>query len=287
MTHAQAPTASLQATMAILAQAKPKADEAAPPEEKPPEVEKSGAQMAFWPEEVAAMPTELTRTALFPLVRRGKRKMLKWEKIDSRQDVEIRFFGEQLDQADADLWLACLRMGRGLPMGQRLYTNAALLLREIGRADDGRSRQWLTDSLKRMSGAAFEIKAKRNDKKFLVTTGMLKFGIEETSRRLFIRLDPDGARLFENLAYVDWEQRKQLSSNMAKALQMYVCGHARSATHKVRVKDLAGWMGYEGRLSQFLRSLRPALTKLETAGLIASPLIKSGVRGDVASWVRS
>lgn len=106
-------------------------------------VEKVGEKLRNWPEEVAAMPTELTRVSLFGLIRRGRRKVMDWEKLSSRTDIEVSYFGKQLDQADGDLWLACLRMGRGVPMGQRIYTTRAALLKEIGRCTGNSDHKWL------------------------------------------------------------------------------------------------------------------------------------------------
>lgn len=249
--------------------------------------EKVGTKLRQWPEEVAAMPTELTRVSLFGLIRRGRRKVMEWEKLSSRPDIEVSYFGKQLDQADADLWLACLRMGRGVPMGQRMYTTRGALLKEIGKTDGSANHKWLIESLKRMSGAAFELVTKRNGKTFRVTTGMLKFGIEETTGQMFIRLDPEGAALFENLAYIGWDQRLALETNAAKALQLYVNGHTPGTPHAVPVADLAHWMGYEGRIRQFRITLQNAMSELASKGLISSPSIRPGHSGDVASWVRS
>lgn len=263
-----------------------KAQEALEKEQPAVEVEKVGTKLRQWPGEVAAMPTELTRTSLFGLPRRGRRKVMDWEKLSSRADVEVSYNGKQLDQADADLWLACLRMGRGAPMGQRIYTSRAALLKEIGRKDDGRTRAWLEESLKRMAAASFMLETTRAGRKIKITTGMMKWGIDESSGQMFIRLDPEGATLFENMAYVGWEQRLALGSNAAKALQLYISGHMAGKHHEVPLADLAHWMGYEGRLRQFRASLQDAMDQLAKTGEIHSHGIKAGTKGDVAYWTR-
>lgn len=248
---------------------------------------KAGKQIQiFFPEDTAAMPTELTRAALFALIRRGRRKFIEWEKIASRADVELYYFGKQLDQADADLWLACLRIGRGVPLGQRIYTTATKLLREIGRAKSGASIRWLMESLDRLSSCSLRLVIKRNGKRISITTGMLKYGIEAESGRMYIRLDPEGATLFENLAYIGWEQRLSLSSNASKALQLYVSGHIAGKPHAVLLSDLASWMGYEGRFRQFRATLIHALDELANIGLICDYGIKEGPKGEVACWTR-
>lgn len=251
------------------------------------EVEKIGGKLRQWPEEVAAIPTELTRTSLFGLPRRGRRKVMDWEKLSSRADVDVSYFGKQLDQADADLWLACLRMGRGVPMGQRIYTTRAALLKEIGWGDTGPNRKWLDSALDRFTGAGLRADLTRDGKKLTVRCKLMSSGIEEPSGQMYIRLDPEGAALFENMAYVGWEQRLALGSNAAKALQLYVSGHMACKPHSVPLADLAHWMGYKGRIRQFRTTLTHAMAELEAAGLITSPAIKTGPRGDVASWVRA
>lgn len=250
-------------------------------------VKKVGGTLRQWPDEVAAMPTELTRTSLFGLPRRGQRKVMNWEKLSSRQDIEVSYFGEQLDQADADIWLACLRMGRGIPMGQKIFATRAAILKGIGRNTSGASIKWLFESLKRLSGAAFEIVAKRSGKTIRVTTGMLKYGVVEETGQMFIRLDPDGAALFENLAYIGWEERLALGTNVAKSLQIYLTGHAQGLPHSVLVADLARWAGYSGRVRQYRKELSLALVELEKAGEIKDWKMTNGPRGDVVSWARS
>jgi hypothetical protein len=208
--------------------------------------EEEGPSLATWPPCVAALPTELTRVSLFSLVRRGRRRKMEGEKLSSRADVAIHFWGEQLDQADADLWLACLHMGRGKPLGQRLYTTRAQLLHTLGRCDGTSDRKWLDAALDRFLGAALRIRLCRHGEEVVLRCHLMSSGIEKGSGRLFIRLDPEGAALFENLAYLQWETRLALGSAMAKALHLYVCGHQQGQVHAVKLADLALWMGYEG-----------------------------------------
>lgn len=77
------------------------------------EVEKIGGKLRQWPEDVAAMPTELTRVSLFgmPADKPGARKMLDDVRLDSRPDIEVFYTGKQLSAKDETCWLACLRLG--------------------------------------------------------------------------------------------------------------------------------------------------------------------------------
>jgi len=252
--------------------------------------ERIGQQLPLWPEMVAAMPTEITRVSLFRLVRRGRRRTMEDVQLESRSDVQVLYTGKELDQADADLWLACLRIGRGVPMGQRIYCTAAELLREIGRANTGPNQKWLKQSLKRMGKASLYATMRRNQKTIIIQTGLLNWGIEEETGSMFIRLDPDGAGLFDNLAYVPWQTRLALPSAGTKSLHAYICGHAKGKPHVALLDELRRWMGYNGRLRKFrVEVCMPALAELESVGeiVVGSGKIEKTDKGEVVSWIRS
>ncbi len=253
--------------------------------------EKIGKQMGFWPENAAAMPTELTRTSLFglPADRRGARKMLKAVKLDSRNDVEVLYTGEQLSARDETCWLACLRLGRGVPMGQRIYLNKSDLLKEMGLAHSGQNWKATEARLDRLSAAHFKVYFKRGNKTYSITTGMLKWGLEHETGLMYIRLDPDGAALFENLAYQPWAVRLSLKSDVSARLLSYLVGHEQGKPHSQTLENLRRWCGYGGRLRQFRTAIHSALVELEGKGVLVagSGKIVSSGRGDVVCWVRS
>ena len=256
--------------------------------------EKVGAQMGFWPEEVAAMPTELTRVSLFglPADKPGARKMLRAMKLDSRSDVEVLYTGEQLSAKEETTWLACFRLGRGVPMGQRIYLNLTDLLSELKLSNTGGkrgNRQAVMTRLDRLSAAHFKVHFKRGEKTYSITTGMLKRGIENETGAMYIRLDPDGAALFENLSYQPWEVRLSLHSDVSARMLSYISGHEQGKPHSQTLDNLKRWCGYGGRLRQFRAACIAALEELETKGVLVkgSTKIVSGARGDVVCWVRS
>ena len=253
--------------------------------------EKVGAQMGFWPEEVAAMPTELTRVSLFglPADKPGARKMLDDVKLDSRSDIEVLYTGKQLSAKDETCWLACLRLGRGVPMGQRIYFNKIDLLKELELTNTGPNWKTAEARLLRMSKAHFTIEFKRGGKSYRMTTGMLKYGIENETGAMYIRLDPDGAALFENLAYQPWEVRLSLQSDVSARLLSYITGHEQGKPHSQTLDNLKRWCGYGGERRKFRTAIHSAIEELESKGVLVkgSSKIVSGARGDVVCWVRS
>ncbi len=267
------------------------AETANTPAEPAEKVEKIGKQISFWPESVAAMPTELTRVSLFglPSDRRGARKMLDDVLLESRPDIQVRYTGKQLSAKDETCWLACLRLGRGLPMGQRIYLNKNDLLKEMGLARTGQNWKTTEARLDRLSKAHFTIEFKRNGKSYRMTTGLMKYGIENETGAMYIRLDPDGAALFENLAYQPWQVRLSLKSDVSARLLSYVTGHEQGKPHSQTLENLKRWCGYTGETRKFRAAIRASLEELESKGVLVkgSSKIVSGGRGDVVCWVRS
>lgn len=273
----------------MTAKPQPSIDHIEPASDAEPE-EKIGKKMNFWPEDAAAMPTELTRVSLFglPADKPGSRKMLDDVKLDSRSDIEVLYTGKQLSAKDETAWLACLRIGRGVPIGQRIYLNKIDLLKEMKLTNTGPNWTAIASRLDRLSKAHFTVSFKRGDKPYRITTGMLKWGIEIEKGAMYIRLDPDGVALFENLSYQPWDVRLSLNSDVSARMLSYISGHEQGKPHSQTLENLKQWCGYGGRLRQFRASCVAALGELETRGVLikGSTKIISGARGDVACWVR-
>lgn len=262
---------------------------------KPKELtEKIGEQLSMFPEAVAAMPQEVARVALFgmPSDKRGMRKMLRNAELAGRQDVQVLYTGEELGPKEETLWLACLRIGRGRPMGERLPMVMTDLLREVGLRDTGGktgSREQLKRRLDRLSTAHMIVTAKRNGYTLRVTTGLLKWGLVEETGEIYVRLDPDGAKLFESLAYQPWGVRLALKSDAAARLLSYVCSHQASKPHSVLLDDLRLWCGYHGRTRDWRPVCLAGLAELEARSVIerGTSMLGQGANGEVVSWQRA
>lgn len=260
-------------------------------------VEKVGSKLRQWPDEIAAMPTELTRVALFclPTDRNGNaRKMLRNVRLESRGDIEVLYTGEELSAKDETCWLACLRLGREVPMGQRIYLNLTDLLNELDLPNTGGkrgNRQTVKNRLNRLSLAHYKVKFTRKGRKYEVTTGLLKWGIEDETGKMYIRLDPEGATLFENLAYQPWEVRLALKTDASTRILSYVSGHEKGKPHSLPLRDLKIWCGYSGRLDKFRTVAMAALKEIENKGVLvegSSKITKGnkGEEGEEVGWIR-
>ena len=145
-----------------------------------------------------------------------------WEQIDSRKDIKIEYFGVELDNhLDLDLWLLVISIARGQTAGSRIPITLTGLLRELGRAPGGKSRNNVKLALDRLASATLRVEIKRKDENFQFTTSLMNWGIDKKRERMFVRVDPDGYMLFENLSYLNFETHLQLEGGVTKALHLY------------------------------------------------------------------
>lgn len=65
-----------------------------------------------------AMPNHLARSSLFAPVARGRKKMHMDVVLVSRADAVIKFSGEQLDEAQADVWMQAMHEAGRAALGE-------------------------------------------------------------------------------------------------------------------------------------------------------------------------
>lgn len=108
-------------------------------------------------EKISAIPNAVLRGALFGVVGKGYRKYQKNVVKAAINGVTVKFTGEQLDQADLDVWAECLRLNQGVLLGQKIYFSSNAFLARIGRSTGKPNRDWLHDSLRRLMTSLVEI----------------------------------------------------------------------------------------------------------------------------------
>lgn len=239
-----------------------------------------------FPTGVAATPLEFTRVSIFRILNGRARRIDISEELPSRRDISVTFQGDELDRADEDVWLQCLRLASGEGYGKRVYTTRYAFLMETKRDNGSKTRRWLSESLDRLTKARIRLTTKRSGRNIRVATVLLHaWGIDENTATMYFVVSPDAAVLFEALAYIDWEARLSLSE-AGKALYAYSCGHKRGVRHSINADYLALWCGYRGRQRQFReRQLKAALVELKNAGIFKN----TGIRKDgpglyIATW---
>ena len=246
----------------------------------------TGKPLPLFPLEMFAVPTEIPRTALFKTRRRGPRKPIMWEQIDSRKDIKIEYFGVELDNhLDLDLWLLVISIARGQTAGSRIPITLTGLLRELGRSTGGKSRNNVKLALDRLASATLRVEIKRKDENFQFTTSLMNWGIDKKRERMFVRVDPDGYMLFENLSYLNFETHLQLEGGVTKALHLYAISHKRGKKHSQPLEKLKKWFGYDGRTLDFRRAMIDGMRQLEETGVICEGKIYRHQEEELASWI--
>lgn len=242
-------------------------------------------QLPQWEEDQRGAPTAVLRSALFGIIRRGRRAAVENQLLASWAGSEIRYTGFRLNQSDLDCWLEVMHLARRSPLGREVRFTASGFLRAIGRKGlGGKDRQWLDRSLTRMTACAVTIRLASGQE----YTGPLisEFFVDRSSGRYVVRINPFIAPIFdEAFVKLSVATRQSLFSDFARWLQGYVQSHRATEDHPHRISlvRLQELMGSEASLKKFRWSVRRAMEELQRIGLIASWRI---TKGDALEFVR-
>lgn len=143
-----------------------------------------------------AMPNHLARSSLYAPVARGKKKIHKGKVLVSRGDALIKFWGEQLDETQADVWMQAMHEAIKVPLGDPVIIGRAAFLRSIGRATGKAQYKWLHNSMKSLAFAMLEIEVTKGGKPKLTIgkTSALHmidgFEYDDEAEAYTLRVDP-------------------------------------------------------------------------------------------------
>ena len=242
----------------------------------------SDQQLDFWGDETrAGIPPELARGAIFRMPRRGRRRHFNRETLIQRPSLSVGFTGNELDQFDGEVYLAIIRALRGQHIGERVEISLKGLAHELRRVKSGGTVKNIKEALWRLSSCTIHLEFTRHDKHYDANIHLMGWVYEKETRKTFVRLYADAEGLFEQLAWVDFEQHLALPSNMAKMLHMYVTSHRRGARRSATLDEFMEISGGNTRRNDFRDRLHNALHALEDAGIIDEIEITAN---DVVKW---
>ena len=245
-----------------------------------------------------AMPNHLARSSIFAPVARGRRKIHDGNIIHSRGDVEIRFSGRQLDEAQADVWMQAMKEAQRQPLGTPVVINRCAFLRKIGRTDGGENFKWLHRTMQDLVFAMLVIEVtKRGGRKLSIgKTRALHlisgFDYDEDREEYTLTIDPRWDAMYDNreFALINGEKRKNFGRNqdLAKALQRLVATSS-TAVQRYAVSWLKKKMEYSGRLRDFRDALDRSCVELERLEIIAKGRIEDSTKGapQLVLWLAS
>lgn len=243
-----------------------KRDVAAPDEPiKPsrnPKTRQKQEQLPLWPNATKGVPNAVLRSALFGVVRKGRRNhCLDLEIPSAGSNLKITYTGMRLDQADLDVWEQCLTLAKDSGLGSRIEFSAYGFLKSIGRGTGQSQHMWLKSSLKRLNGALVEIS--EGDRSYFGTLIQEGFRDDKVGRYV-IEVNPRISRLYgqHHWTRVQWDERHALKRPLAQWL------HGFYSTHKkpfpIKVETIHNLCGSETKdLSRFRQTLRLALKEMQ------------------------
>ena len=242
-----------------------------------------------------AMPNHIARSSLFAPVARGRKIQHKSAVLISRSDALIKYWGNQLDEAKADVWLHAMHEAiKNGPLGKTVTLNRAAFLRAIGRDTGSSQYAWLHQAMLELSFGMITIAATKAGvhKLQIGRTRALHlidgFDYDDDLEVYTYRIDPRWGELYGNreFALVNWEKRLQIpqGQDMAKAIQRLVATSA-DIEQRYALDWLKAKLLYASPIRKFRGALTSALKELERLEIIADSRIEHSTKGkEQARW---
>jgi hypothetical protein len=244
-----------------------------------------------------AMPNHIARSSLFAPVAMGHKKIHKDAVLVTRGDATIKFWGEQLDEAQADVWMHAMHEAIKVPLGMPVTIERAAFLRAIGRHTGNEQYKWLHRTMQALTLAMLmiEVKTKEGRQKLAIgSTDALHmiegFRYDNEAGSYVLRIDPRWRDMYGNgeFALIDWAKRLQFGQgqNMAKALQRLVAT-SNEQVQRYAIDWLKRKLEYSSPVRKFKESLTSALHELERLEVVAGSRIEVSTKGKLqAVWTR-
>jgi hypothetical protein len=240
------------------------------------ETEKSGIIQfpKLWANDKRAVPSALLRSALFGVVKKGRRAYVKGVQIASWQGCSIKYTGEQLMQSDQDVWMACVeackRDGKAeITMSQRE------LIKLSGRKGGDTKRLW--NDLVRLRSATIEVYLGS----YRYVGGLINDAdMDEKTKKLNISINPKMLSLFGgNVTHIDIEQRATLRGDLTLWMQGYICSHQATwrKPHFINLTNLQELCGSSSEAKEFKRCLKKSMEELVSQKIISGWLLEKDI----------
>ena len=241
--------------------------------------------MPVWDDDKRAITNSIARSAVFAIVEKGERVTLTEQRVPAPSNYEIIVTGEQLDEADRDVYLQAVHYFRGSGPNEEVRIHPRDFLSAIGREDGLESRKWLWRSIKKMAKMLLEITFTRDEKKIKFVGSLLAIASEETNGipgEIRMRLPLDILRLYnvDSRTLLSMTRRLSLKgpgSQLAKSLQAKIYSH--KEPFPMKLETLMEQCGAKcKRIVDFKKSLILALNLLvENQDIENYTISKNGV----------
>ena len=235
-----------------------------------PDVKTNMLQLRLWSDDIRSAPSHLLRSALFSIVKRGRRKAFNQELMAAFKGTEIKFTGWQLDQSDLEVWMEAVHEARPTQESAgvfKIHFQERSFLKAIGRHGGGSAIAWLRNSIGRLQTCGVSLTI--GDYEY---QGSLveKFAQDKKTGRYFLILNSDLVGLFQTgYTKMHLQNRLKLKTNFAKWLQAYILSHKNP--HQIGLERLKNLCGSETKsLRKFRQQIGNAMDELEKHNVLHS-----------------
>lgn len=234
--------------------------------------------MPVWDDDKRAITNSIARSSVFSVVEKGTKTALVEQRVPAPSNYEIIITGEQLSEADRDVYLQAIHYFRGCKPNEEIRVNPRDFLLSIGRQDGMENRKWLWNAVKKMAKTLLEITISLPDERKIKFVGsLLAIATEETngiSDEIRMRLPLDALRLYnaDSRTLVSMGRRLSLKgsgSQLAKSLQSKIYSH--KAPFPMKIETIMEQCGVKDKhKSGRKRALLKALKLLKENGDLES-----------------
>ena len=233
-------------------------------------------QLPLWPEPKRGAPNSFIRSALFAAIQGKDRQFLKEAVLASQDGIVVKYTGEQLNQADLDVWETIVHLGRDQPLGTLASFTAHGLLKEMGMPTGNSQHKQLHSTLLRLTACAVEVS---HDGKTYFGPLIKSGAKDEVTRHYAIELNKGIIKLFGENQWtaLDWKQRQELRAQpLAQALHAFYSSHREPFA--VKLETLQAYTGSRNKqAASFKRQVKIALEQLVTVGFLTTFEIKGSL----------
>lgn len=226
-------------------------------------------QLPLWPEPKRGAPNSFIRSALFAAIQSKDRQYMKEALLASQDGIVIKYTGEQLNQADLDVWETIVHLAREQPLGTFCSFTAHGLLKALGLPTGNSQHKQLHSTIIRLTACAVEVT--HEGKTYFGP--LIKSGAkDDLTRHYGVELNKGIIRLFGENQWtaLDWQQRQALRGQpLAQALHAFYSSHRQPFA--VKLETLKAYTGSRNKqAASFKRQAKAALQELVDVGFLAS-----------------
>ncbi len=233
-----------------------------------------------WPDDRRGAPKTVVRSAIFGVVRRGRRQRVVEMPVACPVGTTIMITGWRLDQHDCDVWLEVMHLARNSRPGSSVRFTMHSMLKRLGQTPDGKNYRRLANRLKNLSETTLSYDTPTNEG---VAGALISdFRIDKKTGEAVVTTNPQLRSLWDTVSWLDVEQRRSLGANqLAKALHAMLAALPDWPPMRLDTLMQRGGAKY-GRLRAFKSALATVLDDFMKRGWIRGYTIGKGDEGLVS-----